>query len=139
MAFTKEDIHRIVVKQREYFLTNETLSVKFRKTQLKVLKKAILEGVAAVLLIFGAIILLNVDKFWIENAKHVTGSYTNYYETYLLPAINGELYFGKDYFPDVTFAVCLGVGIVKAINCGLLLFQKFYARKVNRQSVQVSE
>ena len=103
------------------------------------LKKAILEGIVAVCLIFGAFILLNVDKFWIENAKHVEGSYTNYYETYLLPAINGELYFGKDYFPDVTFAVCLIVGIVKAINCGLLLFQKFYARKVNRQSVQVSE
>ena len=103
------------------------------------LKKAILEGIVALFLIVGGIILLNVDKFWIENAKHVTGSYTNYYEVYLLPAINGELYFGRDYFPVVTFVVCLIVGLIKAINCGLLLFQKFYARKVNRQSVQVSE
>ena len=36
-------------------------------------KKAIIEGISAVCLIFGAIILLNCDKLWIENAKHVTG------------------------------------------------------------------
>ena len=100
-------------------------------------KKAIVEGIVAVCLIFGAIILLNCDKLWIENAKHVTGSYTNYYEEYLLPAINGELYFGKDYFPTVVLVVCLIAGIFKAINCGVLLFQKYYARKVNRQNVQV--
>ena len=100
-------------------------------------KKAIVEGVVGVLLIFGAIILLNCDKFWIENAKHVTGSYTNYYEEYLLPAINGELYFGRDYFPVVTFWVCLGVGLIKLINCGVLLFQKYYARKVNQQNIQI--
>lgn len=100
-------------------------------------KKAIVEGIVAVCLIFGAIILLNCDKLWIENAKHVTGSYTNYYEEYLLPAMNGELYFGRDYFPVVTFWVCLSVGIVKLINCGVLLFQKYYARKVNQQNVQV--
>lgn len=103
-------------------------------------KKAIVEGIVAVFLIFGGIILLNVDKLWIENAKHVTGSYTNYYEAYLLPAINGELYFGRDYFPVVTFVICLIVGIVKALNCGLLLFQKYYARKVNgRQNVEISK
>lgn len=103
------------------------------------LKKAIIEGVSAVLLIFGAIILFNVDKFWIENAKQVTDSYTNYYEAYLLPAINGELYFAKDYFPDVTFAVLLFVGIIKLVNCSLLLFQKYYARHVNKVAVEVSK
>lgn len=102
-------------------------------------KKAILEGIVAVFLIFGGIILFNCDKLWIENAKHVTGSYTNYYETYLVPAMNGELYFGKDYFPDVVFVVCLIAGLIKAAHCGLLLFQKFYARKVNRQSVSVND
>ena len=102
-------------------------------------KKAIVEGIVAVFLIFGGIILFNCDKLWIENAKHVTGSYTNYYEVYLLPAINGELYFGKDYFPTVVLVVCLIAGVIKAANCGLLLFQKYYARKVNRQEVQVSE
>ena len=102
-------------------------------------KKAILEGIVAVFLIFGGIILFNCDKLWIENAKHVTGSYTNYYETYLVPAMNGELYFGKDYFPDVVFVVCLIAGLIKAVHCGLLLFQKFYARKVNRQSVSVND
>ena len=102
-------------------------------------KKAIVEGITAVCLIFGAFILLNCDKLWIENAKHVTDSYTNYYEEYLLPAINGELYFGRDYYPVVTCVVCLIVGIVKAINCGLLLFQKYYARSVNRQNVEISK
>ncbi len=42
MGYTKEDIHQIVLKQKEYFLTGETLSIKFRKEQLKKLKKAIL-------------------------------------------------------------------------------------------------
>ena len=103
------------------------------------LKKAILEGVVAIFLIFGGIILFNVDKLWIANAAQVKGSYTNYYEVYLMPAINGELYFGKDYFPTVVLVICLIAGVVKAINCGLLLFQKYYARKVNRQSVEVGE
>ena len=102
-------------------------------------KKAIVEGVVAVLLIFGAIILFNVDKFWIANAKNVKDSYTNYYEVYLVPAMNGELYFAKDYFPTVTFVVCLVAGLIKAVNCGLLLFQKYYARSVNRQNVEINE
>ena len=102
-------------------------------------KKAIVEGIVAVFLIFGGIILFNVDKLWIANAKAVTGSYTYYYEAYLMPAINGELYFGKDYFPTVVLVICLIAGLVKAANCGLLLFQKYYARKVNRQNVQISE
>ena len=100
-------------------------------------KKAILEGVAAVCLIFGGIILFNVDKFWIANAKAVTNSYTNYYEVYLVPAMEGELYFGKDYYPTIVLVVCLVVGAVKAINCGLLLFQKYYARSVNRANVEI--
>lgn len=102
-------------------------------------KKAILEGVVAILLIFGGIILFNVDKLWIANAKAVKGSYTYYYEAYLLPAINGELYFGKDYFPTVVLVVCLVAAFIKAVNCGLLLFQKYYSRKVNRQKVEISK
>lgn len=104
-------------------------------------KKAILEGIVAILLIFGAFILFNCDKLWIENAKHVKGSYTNYYEVYLKPALDGELgyYFIKDYFPSVVFAVCLTTGLVKLVNCGLLLFQKYYARSVNRQNVEIAQ
>ena len=102
-------------------------------------KKAILEGIVGLFLIFGAIILYNCDFFWIENAKNVTGSYTNYYEAYLLPAINGELYFAKDTFPSIVFVVCLIAGSVKLVNCGLLLFQKYYARAVNKQQVEVQE
>lgn len=40
MDFTKEQIHGIVEKQREFFLSGKTLDVKFRKEQLKKLKNA---------------------------------------------------------------------------------------------------
>ena len=105
-------------------------------------KKAILEGIVAVLLIIGGIILFNCDKLWIDNAKHVKGSYTNYYKVYLEPALLGEpgYYFIKDYFPSVVFAVCLGTGLIKLANCGLLLFQKYYARSVSkRQNVEIRQ
>lgn len=42
MEFTKEKIHEIVLNQREYFLTGETLSPKFRKEQLIKLKNALI-------------------------------------------------------------------------------------------------
>ena len=103
------------------------------------LKKAILEGVVGALLIFGGIMLFNVDKLFAANAKQVTDSYTNYYETYLVPAMNGNLYFAKDAFPGITLAVCLGVGIFKLVNCGSLLFQKYYARAVNKQKFEINE
>ena len=103
------------------------------------LKKAILEGVVGALLIFGAIILFNCEKLWIENAKNVTGSYTNYYEAYLLPALNGELYFAKDTFPTIVLVVCLIAGCFKLVNCGMLLFQKYYARSVNKQNFEIKE
>ena len=102
------------------------------------LKKAILEGIVGVLLIFGAIVLFNCDKLWIANAKAVTGSYTYYYEAYLEPALNGELYFAKDTYPTIVLAVCLSAGLLKLVNCGMLLFQKYYARSVNRQNFEIT-
>ena len=42
MGFTKEQVHEIVEKQREFFLSGETLDVKFRKEQLKKLKQAMI-------------------------------------------------------------------------------------------------
>ncbi len=42
MNYSKEDIHQIVLNQREYFYTNETLSIKYRKEQLRKLKRAII-------------------------------------------------------------------------------------------------
>ena len=101
------------------------------------LKKAILEGIVGLCLIFGGIVLFNCDLLWIEAAKRVTGSYTYYYEAYLMPAINGELYFGKDTFPTIVLVVCLIAGSIKLVNCGLLLFQKYFARHVNKEQVQV--
>lgn len=94
-------------------------------------KKAIVDIIAAVLLIVGGIMLFSVDKFWIEAAKNVTGSYANYYELYLLPAINGELYFGKDTFPSVVLVVCLIAGIIKLASASFLLVQKYYARSLS--------
>lgn len=44
MPYTKEDIHNIVLKQREYFNSGETLDVKFRITQLKKLKKMMFDN-----------------------------------------------------------------------------------------------
>ena len=41
MSYTKEDIHRIVEKQREFFNTGVTLDVKFRKAQLRKLRDMI--------------------------------------------------------------------------------------------------
>ena len=42
MAYTKEEIHSIVEKQREFFLSNQTLNLSFRKKQLIKLKNAII-------------------------------------------------------------------------------------------------
>ena len=44
MGHTKESIHQIVLNQREFFNTGQTLSIKFRKEQLKKLKKAIIDN-----------------------------------------------------------------------------------------------
>ena len=44
MGHTKESIHQIVLKQREFFTSGQTLSIKFRKEQLKKLKKAIIDN-----------------------------------------------------------------------------------------------
>ena len=41
MAYTKEEIHAIVEKQRVFFLSNQTLDISFRKKQLIKLKEAI--------------------------------------------------------------------------------------------------
>ena len=44
MEYTKESIHALVEKQREFFLSNQTLDLKFRKQQLIKLKNAILNN-----------------------------------------------------------------------------------------------
>ena len=44
MEYTKTEIHDLVLSQREYFLSGKTLPVKFRKEQLKKLKKMILDN-----------------------------------------------------------------------------------------------
>ena len=43
MSYTREDIHSIVLKQKEYFLSGETLDVKFRIQALKKLRQALLD------------------------------------------------------------------------------------------------
>lgn len=44
MSYTKEEIHSIVERQREFFLSNQTLDIKWRKTQLIKLKEAIIKN-----------------------------------------------------------------------------------------------
>ena len=43
MSYTKDEIHQIVLSQKDYFLSGETLDVKFRITQLKKLKQALID------------------------------------------------------------------------------------------------
>ena len=43
MSYTKEQIHELVEKQRQFFLTNQTLDVNFRIAQLKKLRAAMLK------------------------------------------------------------------------------------------------
>lgn len=44
MSYRKEEIHQIVLNQREFFLSGQTLPIKFRKEQLKKLKNAIIHN-----------------------------------------------------------------------------------------------
>ena len=44
MGYTREDIHNIVEKQREFFMSNKTLDLKCRKEQLKKLKNALIKN-----------------------------------------------------------------------------------------------
>lgn len=44
MSYTKEEIHSIVERQREFFLSNQTLDLKWRKAQLIKLKEAIIKN-----------------------------------------------------------------------------------------------
>ena len=87
-------------------------------------KKAIIEFVTAVLLLVGGILLFNCDKFWISNAKSVTGSYTNYYQEYLSKALNGEEYFRKTFYPTLVLLISIITAVVKIANGSLLLYQK---------------
>ncbi len=92
-------------------------------------KKAILEIVMGICIIIGVILLFNCDLLAIENAKHVTGSYQNYYEEYLLKALNGEEYFKKEIYPTLLLIVGIITAIVKFANASLLFYQKKFATK----------
>ncbi len=48
MSYTKDDIHNLVLKQREFFLTGITLDVNFRIQQLKRLKEMMLNNSARI-------------------------------------------------------------------------------------------
>lgn len=95
-------------------------------------KKAILEFIMTGLLIFAAIVVINCDKVWIANASKVgPGSYANYYEDYLLPALAGQDggYFHKEVFPNILGIVCIVTALVKAADGALLLYQRAFAKK----------
>ena len=92
-------------------------------------KKAILEFVAAGLILFGGFMLFFCDKFAIMNAKNVKDSYQNYYTEYLLPAINGEVSFQTTFFPVLLLIISILTALVKVANGCLLIFQKKFALK----------
>ena len=92
-------------------------------------KKAILEFVAAGLILFGGFMLFFCDKFAIMNAKNVKDSYQNYYTEYLLPAINGEVSFQTTFFPVLLLMISILTALVKVANGCLLIFQKKFALK----------
>ena len=92
-------------------------------------KKAILEFVAAGLILFGGFMLFFCDQFAIMNAKNVKDSYQNYYTEYLLPAINGEVSFQKTFFPVLLLIISILTALVKVANGCLLIFQKKFALK----------
>ena len=106
-------------------------------------KKAILEFVFAGLLLFGGIVVLFCDKVWIANASRVTGSYTNYYETYLMPAVRGEDggYFRLEAYPVILGIVCIVTALIKAGDGALLLYQKNFAKNnaPKKESISVEK
>ena len=44
MGYTKDDVHQILLNQREYFLSGKTLDVKYRIEQLKKLREAVIKN-----------------------------------------------------------------------------------------------
>ena len=105
-------------------------------------KKAILEFIMAALLVFAGIIVMLCDKVFIANASKVgPGSYANYYEDYLLPAIQGVDggYFRLEAYPVILGIVCLITAVVKGCNGALLLFQKSFAKKNTQAKIKIEE
>ena len=103
-------------------------------------KKAILEFVMAGALLFGAICFFLNDKIWIANASRIgPGSYANYYEDYLLPALAGEDggYFKQEAYPIILGIVCLVTALVKGADGALLLFQRSFAKKNAPAKIQI--
>ena len=103
-------------------------------------KKAILEFVMAGALLFGAICFFLNDKIWIANASRIgPGSYANYYEDYLLPAIAGQDggYFKQEAYPIILGIVCLVTALFKGADGALLLFQKSFAKKNAPAKIQI--
>ena len=43
MSYSREDIHQVVLKQKEFFLSHQTLDVKYRIQNLKKLKEGLLK------------------------------------------------------------------------------------------------
>lgn len=86
--------------------------------------KAILDFIMAGTLLFGAIMLFNCDNFTILMAQQVEGSYQNYYEQYLVLALNGEVSFTKEIYPYLILIFGIIIALSKSANAGLLIYQK---------------
>ncbi len=70
------------------------------------------------------IMLFNCDNFTILMAQQVEGSYQNYYEQYLVLALNGEVSFTKEIYPYLILIFGIIIALSKSANAGLLIYQK---------------
>jgi hypothetical protein len=90
--------------------------------------RAVLEFVMAGTLLLGGILLFNCDKFSIMCAAS-DGGYHNFLLEYLEPALSGDVYFRKEFYPTLVLLVCLLTCLVKVFNGLFLLYQRSFAKK----------
>lgn len=96
-------------------------------------KRAVLEIITAIIVLVGCILLFNIDQIWIAAAKAYSesgnGSYHDYYNEYLLPALNGEVEFSKTFYPTLVLLVGIFTFLIKGFYGATLIYQKKFAKK----------
>ena len=97
--------------------------------------KAVCEVVAAVAILAGGIILLNIGALS-QNVATDMGAGVGFKKQYLIPAIEAGTY-KTLFYPIFTFAVCLLTAIVKCARAAFLVYQRKVALKIkNNKELQ---
>lgn len=89
-------------------------------------RKAILEFVMGVSLVFGALILVNCTKLAVLVASNE--GMNSFKDSYLMPAVEAGTFTLSSY-PKILCAVLLAAAVIKIANGAFLLYQKAYAMK----------